>query len=153
MSKIIIVYCSMTGNTEEMANAVAEGIRETGKEADVKDIMEIPSASILEQYEGIILGSYTWGDGALPDEFLDIYEEMDEMDLTGKKAIVFGSEDASYDHFCAAVDILIEKLEERGAEIVMEGLKVEVSPTDDEVEKCKEFGRKFVEQLESSGVF
>ncbi|MFS8630261.1 MAG: flavodoxin domain-containing protein, partial [Bacillales bacterium] len=59
MSKIIMVYCSMTGNTEEMANAVAEGIRETGKEADVKDIMEIPSASILEQYEGIILGSYT----------------------------------------------------------------------------------------------
>lgn len=153
MSKIIMVYCSMTGNTEEMANAIAERIRETGKEVDVKDIMEISSASVLEQYEAIILGSYTWGDGALPDEFLDIYDEMDEIDLTGKKAVVFGSGDTSYDHFCAAVDILTEKLEERGAEVMMEGLKIEMSPTDEELEKCREFGRKFVEQLESSGIF
>lgn len=148
-----MVYCSMTGNTEEMANAIAERIRETGKEVDVKDIMEISSASVLEQYEAIILGSYTWGDGALPDEFLDIYDEMDEIDLTGKKAVVFGSGDTSYDHFCAAVDILTEKLEERGAEVMMEGLKIEMSPTDEELEKCREFGRKFVEQLESSGIF
>ena len=35
MSKIAVVYWSGTGNTEAMANFVAEGIREGGKEADV----------------------------------------------------------------------------------------------------------------------
>ena len=67
---------------------------------------------------------------------------MDEIDLTGKKAAAFGSGDSGYDHFCGAVDLLIEKLQERGAEVVMEGLKVEMSPSDEDIEKCKEFGRK-----------
>ncbi|MFS8630049.1 MAG: flavodoxin domain-containing protein, partial [Bacillales bacterium] len=107
---------------------------------------------VVEQCEGIILGAYTWDDGALPDEFKDLYDEMDEIDLTGKKAAAFGSGDSGYDHFCGAVDLLIEKLQERGAEVVMEGLKVEMSPSDEDIEKCKEFGRKFVHQLENPGV-
>ncbi len=152
MAEMVLVYVSMTGNTEAMANAIAEGIRGQGKELDVMDIMECSSASVLEQYEGIILGAYTWDDGALPDEFKDLYDEMDEIDLTGKKAAAFGSGDSGYDHFCGAVDLLIEKLQERGAEVVMEGLKVEMSPSDEDIEKCKEFGRKFVHQLENPGV-
>ena len=33
MSKVAVVYWSSTGNTEAMANAVADGIREKGGEA------------------------------------------------------------------------------------------------------------------------
>jgi flavodoxin I len=147
MSEIIMVFASMTGNTEEMANSIAEGIRETGNDLEINDIIESSSASTFEQYSGIILGSYTWGDGELPDEFLDLFEEMDEIDLTGKKTVVFGSGDTGYDQFAAAVDILIEKLKERGAEIVLEGLKVDTNPTNEDIERCKEFGREFVTHL------
>lgn len=49
-------------------------------------ILWIHEASILEQYDGIILGAYTWGDGDLPDDFLDFYDAMDSIDLTGKKS-------------------------------------------------------------------
>ena len=35
MSQIIVAYWSQTGNTEAMANAVAEGIKEAGKDAAV----------------------------------------------------------------------------------------------------------------------
>ena len=31
MSKLMVVYWSQTGNTEIMANAVAEGVKEAGK--------------------------------------------------------------------------------------------------------------------------
>lgn len=147
MSEIIMVFASMTGNTEEMANAIAEGIRESGKELEINDIIEIPTASKLEAFDGILLGSYTWGEGDLPDEFLDIYEEMEEIDLSGKKAVVFGSGDTVYDQYGGAVDILIEKLKERGAEVVLEGLKVNTNPSPDDIQNCKEFGREFVKLL------
>ena len=45
-----------------------------------------------------------------------------------------------------AVDILIEKLQERGA-VVLEGLKVELTPEDEDVEKCLQFGAEFVKHL------
>ncbi|MCQ6275217.1 flavodoxin [Bacillus sp. V3B] len=147
MSEMIMVFASMTGNTEEMANAIAEGIRQTGNDLEINDIIESPSASRLEKFDGILLGSYTWGEGDLPDEFLDLYEEMDEINLSGKKAVVFGSGDTAYDQYAGAVDILIEKLKERGAEIVLEGLKVDTSPSPDDIENCKEFGKEFARHL------
>jgi len=147
MSKMIMVYASMTGNTEEMANAIAEGIQESGNDLEINDIFDNPSASELEKYDGILLGSYTWGEGDLPDEFLDFYEEMDQIDLTGKKAVVFGSGDTVYEDFAGAVDILIAKLQERGAEVVLNGLKVDTSPSPEDLERCKQLGIDFVAHL------
>ena len=37
MNKVAIVYYSATGNTEMMANAVADGVRNAGGSADVID--------------------------------------------------------------------------------------------------------------------
>ncbi|ACK97853.1 flavodoxin [Bacillus thuringiensis] len=147
MSKLVMIFASMSGNTEEMADHIAGVIRETENEIEVIDIMDSPEASILEQYDGIILGAYTWGDGDLPDDFLDFYDAMDSIDLTGKKAAVFGSCDSAYPKYGVAVDILIEKLQERGAAVVLEGLKVELTPEDEDVEKCLQFGAKFVKHL------
>ena len=113
-----------------------------GNSLEINDITEISSASKLEKFDGILLGSYTWGEGDLPDEFLDLYEEMDEINLSGKKAVVFGSGDTVYDQYAGAVDILIEKLKARGAEVVLEGLKVDTSPTPDDIRNCKEFGKR-----------
>ncbi len=146
MSKVIMVFTSMTGNTEEMAETIADGVREQGIELDVKEVLDA-TATELEQYDGILLGAYTWGDGELPDDFLDFYDELDNVDLTGKKAAVFGSCDSSYEKYGAAVDILIEKLQERGAEVILDGLKIELTPTDEDKQLCIAFGRDFVKQL------
>lgn len=61
MSKLVMIFASMSGNTEEMADHIAGTIRETGKEIEVIDMMTMPEASVLEGYDGIILGAYTWG--------------------------------------------------------------------------------------------
>ena len=42
MSKIIVAYWSQTGNTEAMANAVGEGIKAAGGEADVVPVSRYP---------------------------------------------------------------------------------------------------------------
>lgn len=45
MEKIYVVYWSQTGNTLAMAQAVAEGVKEAGKEAEVVDV----SAASLDE--------------------------------------------------------------------------------------------------------
>lgn len=150
MSKILMVFASMSGNTEEIANLVAEGIKQAGNEVEIKEIFHAAAKDLLE-YDAILLGTYTWGDGELPDDFLDFYEDLHNLDLTGKKAAVFGSGDHAYIHFCAAVDILESKLRECGAELVQEGLKIEMSPSGSEVELCRNFGKQFTAQLLSIG--
>ncbi|GGA00151.1 flavodoxin [Paenibacillus marchantiophytorum] len=146
MSSVIVVFASMTGNTEEMAEAIAEGLQEAGIEPVVKNVIDT-NAEEITKYDGIILGSYTWGDGDLADDFLDFYDEMDVIQLDGKKAAVFGSADSSYAEYGAAVDTLITKLKELGAEVTLDGLKVELSPSKDDKVLCREFGKQFVQSL------
>ncbi|WP_173108286.1 flavodoxin [Bacillus sp. KH172YL63] len=142
-----MIYASMSGNTEEMATAIENGIRETGAEIDVMDVNDCPDPAVLENYAGILLGAYTWGDGELPYEFEEFYDDMDKVDLAAKAAASFGSCDSFYPKYGAAVDLLNEKLTERGARLIHEGLKVELTPEDDDVESCKEFGRRFANEL------
>ncbi len=63
---VLVAYHSQTGNTETMANALAEGARSNGAEAVVKKIGDI-TQSDLEQADGVALGSPVhMGDVAVP---------------------------------------------------------------------------------------
>lgn len=142
MKRIVIIYTSMSGNTEAMAWAIASGVRATGLEVEVKDSLEIMPNELLN-YQGIMLGTYTWGDGEIPDEFLDFYEEMGELELTSKTGAVFGSCSSLYNHFGKAVDLLKEKLMHQGVKVTQDPLKIELTPNKEELEICKEFGKNF----------
>lgn len=148
--RCLIVYSSMTGNTKEIAEEIGKGICNAGSEAEIKDILLADAAELLE-YDGILLGAHTWGDGELPDEFLDFYEEMDGLNLTGKTAAAFGSCDSAYEHRGRAVDLLMEKLEERGADLAAEGLKIELAPTGTEKLLCVQYGMNFAKKLKERG--
>jgi len=141
MNKVIIVYSSLTGNTEEMSEIIERGVKDAGIEVVRKDAYDAKAADLL-QYDGIIIGAYTWGDGELPDEFLDFYEEMEGLDLSGKKAAVFGSGDTSYANYCGAVDLIEHKLRELGADIVHESLKFEYNASSEELQQGKTIGYK-----------
>ena len=152
MSKIVLIFASMSGNTEMMAEAVVKGIQEAGEEVEVIDVMNGVFAKELLNYDGILLGSYTWGDGELPDDFLEFYEEMDEIDLKGKKAAVFGSGDTGYNHFCAAVDILMEKLKERRCRCISRRIEGGFNTRRGEEEACRTLGKNFAAFLSTAKV-
>ncbi|MFQ6320052.1 flavodoxin [Bacillus halotolerans] len=143
MGKILLVYATMSGNTEAMADLIEKGLQEAEAEVDRFEAMDIDDAELFNDYEHFILGTYTWGDGDLPDEFLDLAEEMEALDFTGKTCAVFGSGDTAYEYFCGAVDTLEEKIKERGGEIVLPSVKVEMNPEGEEEDVLKEFGRQF----------
>ncbi|WP_342429845.1 flavodoxin [Neobacillus sp. FSL H8-0543] len=143
----LIVYASMTGNTEEIANLVGEGIEQSQVTVEIKDILEVDVTDLLD-YDGILLGAYTWGDGELPDEFLDFYDEMESLNLESKVAAAIGSCDSSYEHRGGAVDILSEKLLELGADVVLNGLKIDYAPKGPE---CIQYGQSFAGKLVKVG--
>ena len=60
MSKIAVVYWSQTGNTEAMAVAVAEGIKEKGAEAVMLTASEF-DASMMDSYDGVAVGCPAMG--------------------------------------------------------------------------------------------
>ncbi|ANF48476.1 MULTISPECIES: flavodoxin [Priestia] len=149
MKEILLAYASMSGNTEAIADLIEEELVKHGlhvKRAEVYDI----DASDLVSAESIIFGAYTWGDGELPDDFLDLYDEMDDIDLSQKQMAVFGSGDSSYDVFCGAVDLIEEKIKRRNGNIAVPGLKIELSPFGEDVEKCKVFAKGFAEVVAKS---
>ena len=61
MSKVAVVYWSSTGNTESMANAVADGAKAAGAEVSVFETADF-DAKLSGKKTGLF-GSYGWGDG------------------------------------------------------------------------------------------
>jgi flavodoxin I len=150
MANILIAYASMSGNTEDIANILKNTLNTFPHDVAMKELEEITPEELAD-YDGILIGCYTWGDGDLPYEAEDFYDDLEGFDLSGKKAAVFGSGDTDYPKFCEAVRIFEERLVECGAEIAQEGLKIELSPeTDEDVEKCKDFAVFFAERLGAS---
>jgi flavodoxin I len=146
MKKVCIIYASMSGNTEEIAEEIKTTLQE---DFQIKLLdMENLDASTISLYDGILLGSYTWGDGELPYEAEEFYDQLDHLDLTGKVVGCFGSGDHAYPAFCAAVDQFQEKVTARGAVVVKEGLKIELAPdTEEEFEQCYLFAYQFKDLL------
>ena len=90
MSKIAVVYWSGTGNTEEMAKAVAKGAQEAGAQTELFSAAEF-SADKLDSFDGIAMGCPAMGAEELEDsEFLPMYESI-KNSLSGKKIVLFGS--------------------------------------------------------------
>ncbi|KPK19679.1 MAG: flavodoxin [Nitrospira bacterium SG8_3] len=59
MAKILICYYSKSGNTKEMAEFIAEGVKQENVEVTLKEVEETEADEFLN-YEGIILGSPTY---------------------------------------------------------------------------------------------
>ena len=87
MNKAAVIYWSGTGNTQAMAEAVAQG---AGGEARLFTVSEI-SAADAAAYGALALGCPAMGDEVLEEnEFEPFFTEL-EGSLKGKKVALFGS--------------------------------------------------------------
>jgi flavorubredoxin len=60
MAKALIVYTTRTGETENIAKLIAEGIRIQGVEATVVKVADIKTESDLEGFDAYVFGSPTY---------------------------------------------------------------------------------------------
>ena len=90
MSKVAVVFWSSSGNTETMAEAVLEGAKGAGADAEMINCADF-NADMVDQYDGIALGCPAMGDEVLEeDEFEPLYDAC-KSKLAGKKVALFGS--------------------------------------------------------------
>ncbi|MFL1682668.1 MULTISPECIES: flavodoxin FldA [Bacteroidales] len=113
MKKIVIFYGSTTGRTEGVAEKIAEKLGVPSSNVySASDIKKVDIGS----YDVFILGSSTWGDGELQDDWYDAIEVLKKENLKDKIVALFGCGDSySYeDTFCDAMGILYKELENTG---------------------------------------
>jgi flavorubredoxin len=60
MGKALIVFASRTGETKKIGELIAEGIRISGMEAELKNVNDIKSEADLKGYDAVVLGSATY---------------------------------------------------------------------------------------------
>ncbi|MEW4354066.1 flavodoxin [Streptococcus pneumoniae] len=141
-----VVFASMTGNTEEIADIVADRLKDLGLDVDVDECTTVDAEDFLEA-DIAIVATYTYGDGELPDEIVDFYEDLAGLDLSGKVYGVVGSGDTFYDEFCKAVDDFEAVFAGTGAEKGADSVKVDLSAEDEDIEKLENFANSLVEKL------
>ena len=141
-----IVFASMTGNTEEIADIVADKLRELNVEVEVDECTTVDAEDFLEA-DITIVATYTYGDGELPDEMMDFYEDLSGLDLSGKVYGVVGSGDTFYDEFCKAVDDFDAVFAATGAVKGSECVKVDLSAEEDDIERLEAFAEELVSKV------
>ena len=124
-----IVFASMTGNTEEIADIVADKLRDLGLDVDVDECTTVDASDFLEA-DNAIVATYTYGDGELPDEMMD-----------------FGSGDTFYDEFCKAVDDFDRVFVSTGAEKGSECVKVDLSAEEEDIERLEQFAEELAAKV------
>ena len=88
--KTAVVYWSGTGNTETMANAVAEGAKKKGAEVTLMTSAEF-DASMIDNFDTIAFGCPAMGAEVLEEEEFEPMFSACEPKLNGKKIALFGS--------------------------------------------------------------
>ena len=139
MSKLAVIYWSMSGNTQAMAEAIAQGAREAGAEADLMQVSEVSVDQALS-YPLLALGCPAMGAEVLEEaEFEPFFAQL-EGRLSGKKVALFGSYgwgDGQWMRDWQA------RTEEANANLYGEGLMVHETPDGDALEQCRAFGAGF----------
>jgi flavodoxin II len=111
---IALFYGSSTCYTEMAGEKIRACLGE--ERVDIFNIVDTPIIT-AQFYDFIILGIPTWDYGELQEHWEDIWDEIDEVDFTGKKVALYGLGDqVGYpEWFLDAMGYLHSKVVARGA--------------------------------------
>ena len=132
---IHIVYWSGTGNTEKMAEAIAEGARSCGAEVSLADV-RLADDGILDG-DVILFGCPAMGAEQLEEsEFEPFFSSLEER-LSGKKIGLFGSYDWGDGEW---MRLWTERAQSAGAVLIAEGLTAHNAPDEEALAACRALG-------------
>ena len=138
MKKLAVIYWSGTGNTEAMANAVLEGAKAQGAEAELITAGDVADVSAFEAFA---FGCPAMGSEVLEeDEFAPMFDNI-KASLAGKAVALFGSYGwgdgewmRNWEEDCSA----------NGITLAAESVICNDAPDDDAIAKCKALGEALV---------
>ena len=141
MSKIAVVYWSGTGNTELMANCIAEGAKGGGAEVEVVNVTSADDfgADKLGAYDVVAFGCSSQGTEQLEEDSFEPMFAGVEGALAGKKVALFGSYGWGDGQWMRDWH---ERCEAAKANLFDEGLTINETPNEEGREACKELGKE-----------
>ena len=139
MNKIYVIFWTQGGNTQAMAEAVAEGIREGGKEAEVIYVGSV-SADVLKDQPVFALGCPAMGAEVLEESEMEPFVAEVEAFAAGKKIGLFGSYGWGDGEWMRD---WVDRMNGAGATVVGgEGVICQEAPDDEAVNNCKVLGKQ-----------
>ena len=141
MSKVAVVYWSGTGNTEMMAQKVAEGAKEAGAEVSVFTATEFNS-QMMDDYDAIAFGCPSMGAEELEeDEFEPVFSAC-ESKLSGKRIALFGSYGWGDGEWMQSWE---EQCRQDGAVLACPSVICNEAPDEEAQEACRNLGKALAE--------
>lgn len=137
MSKAAVVYYSSTGNTEKMAEAVAEAARAKGAETDLVSCESF--AGNVEDYDAVAFGCSAMGNEVLEETVFEPMFAALESKLSGKKIGLFGSYgwgDGQWMRDWA------DRCRSDGAVLINDGVIANNEPDEEALAQCRALGEE-----------
>ena len=131
MSKVAVVFWSATGNTETMANCVAEGANGT-----IVPCGEMNAAKLAE-FDAVAFGCPAMGSEELEESEFEPFFSSVEGSLSGKKVGLFGSYDWGDGEWMRTWE---DTCRSDGAVLACESVICCEAPDDEAVENCRKLG-------------
>ncbi|MEF8788103.1 MAG: flavodoxin domain-containing protein, partial [Planctomycetota bacterium] len=138
-----VVYDTMWEATRKMADAIGEGLADEGIDHKVIDAAQTDRNDLLVevfQSRTLAVGSPTFNRGVLPT-IAPLCQDLQGLGLKNKVGAAFGSYGWSGD----APEQIQEHLEAAEFSVIDEPLAVKWQPNQDDLAKCREYGRKLAD--------
>ncbi|MGL5899000.1 MAG: flavodoxin [Lactobacillaceae bacterium] len=149
MTNALVVYASITGNNEEVAEIVNEELKRLKVNSTLKEI-SITNADEFENVDICVVCPYTYGEGDLPEEGMDFYEDLPTLNLKGKVFGCAGSGDTYYEEFATAVDDFANAFIKAGAKKGAENLKIDLAVDENDLKNIINFTKELVATFEKT---
>jgi len=146
--RVLVVYDTIWNSTDKMARAIVEGISSMNIEAKIYRIPYSDRSDIIAdllEAKGILIGSSTINNDILPT-VAPLLEELKGLKPLGKIAAAFGS----YGWGGGAVKTIEETFNKAGMKIASPALTINYVPTEEEIQKCYDFGKEFAKSIIAS---
>ena len=137
---ISVVYWSGTGNSQAMAEAVAEGIKAAGQEAELLEVGNADAKTVAEE-AAFALGCPAMGAEVLEESEMEPFVEELESYVSGKKILLFGSYGWGDGEWMRNWE---ESCKEAGANLVCDSVICQEEPDDEATDACKALGAALV---------
>ncbi len=128
-----------------MAEAIKEGIEEQGENAILKSVEEATLDDVKES-KAVVLGSPAMGQEELAEEMDVFVKKIEEAGIKDKVVGVFGSYNWGNGEWLRD---FVKRLKDDGFKVVDEGLKIQLSPDQQGLKMCREYGKMILEKLKS----
>ncbi|MDO3377377.1 FprA family A-type flavoprotein [Geoalkalibacter halelectricus] len=147
--QVLLLTLSPHGNTRTMAAAVREGLESAGAEVTEFGLVDLDDELVrdeLERADALVVGSPTINRDAPPPVWR-VLALLSSVTPKGKVGAVFGS----YGWSGEAVKLIEERLRGLKYQLPVPGISFRFTPTDKDVETCREFGRNLARSLTQDG--